>query len=149
MRGEDKLFAELDPTTRVLELPSGQEMLLTDTVGFIRKLPHHLIDAFRSTLEEAKYADIILHVVDASNPQAEQQMLVVYETLKNLGVSGKTVITLFNKQDKTLPEEALRDRRADHVLPVSAKYGANLEELKALLEEILNGRNMLIERRYS
>lgn len=146
---EDKLFATLDPTTRVLELPSGQEMLLTDTVGFIRKLPHHLIDAFRSTLEEAKYADIILHVVDASNPQAEQQMLVVYETLKNLGVSGKTVLTLFNKQDKTLPEEALRDRRADHVLPVSAKYGANLEELKALLEEILNERNVLIERLYS
>lgn len=85
---EDKLFATLDPTTRVMELPSGQEILLTDTVGFIRKLPHHLIDAFRSTLEEAKYADIILHVVDASNPQMEQQMLVVYETLANLGVTG-------------------------------------------------------------
>lgn len=146
---EDKLFATLDPTTRVLELPSGQEMLLTDTVGFIRKLPHHLIDAFRSTLEEAKYADIILHVVDASNPQAEQQMAVVYETLENLGVSGKTVITLFNKQDKTLTGETLRDSRADRVIPVSAKYGSRLEELKAVLEEILNERNVLIERLYS
>ena len=79
---EDKLFATLDPTTRLLELPGGQNILLTDTVGFIRKLPHHLIEAFKSTLEEAKYADIIIHVVDASNPQKEKQMHVVYETLK-------------------------------------------------------------------
>ena len=107
---EDKLFATLDPTTRVLELPSGQDILLTDTVGFIRKLPHHLIEAFRSTLEEAKYADVILHVVDASNPQMEQQMLVVYETLANLGVKDKTVITLFNKQDRLDEKEILRDR---------------------------------------
>ncbi len=78
---EDKLFATLDPTTRELKLPSGQEILLTDTVGFIRKLPHHLIDAFRSTLEEAKYADLILHVVDASNPQMDEQMYMVFETL--------------------------------------------------------------------
>ena len=78
---EDKLFATLDPTTRMLELPGSQKLLLTDTVGFIRKLPHHLIDAFRSTLEEAKYADFIIHVVDASNPQAAKQMHIVYETL--------------------------------------------------------------------
>lgn len=78
---EDKLFATLDPTTRDLKLPSGQEILMTDTVGFIRKLPHHLIEAFRSTLEEARYADIILHVVDASNPQMDEQMHTVYETL--------------------------------------------------------------------
>ena len=81
---EDKLFATLDPTTRNLKLPSKQEVLLTDTVGFIRKLPHHLIEAFRSTLDEAKYADIILHVVDASNPQVDEQMYIVYETLTNL-----------------------------------------------------------------
>ena len=79
---EDQLFATLDPTTRNLKLPSGQEILLTDTVGFIRKLPHHLIEAFKSTLEEAKYADVILHVVDASNPQMEQQMYTVYEGLR-------------------------------------------------------------------
>ena len=91
---EDKLFATLDPTTRVLELSGRQQILVTDTVGFIRKLPHHLIEAFKSTLEEAKYADYILHVVDASNPQHEKQMLIVYETLANLDVKDKTVITL-------------------------------------------------------
>lgn len=146
---EDQLFATLDPTTRMMELPSGQEILLTDTVGFIRKLPHHLIEAFRSTLEEAKYADIILHVVDASNPQMEQQMLVVYETLANLGVKGKTVITLFNKQDKITEKETLRDHKADKVLTASARTGEGLDELKEVLEEILNDRQVLIERLYA
>ena len=102
---EDKLFATLDPTTRVLELSGRQQILVTDTVGFIRKLPHHLIEAFKSTLEEAKYADYILHVVDASNPQHEKQMLIVYETLANLDVKDKTVITLFNKQDARMDSE--------------------------------------------
>lgn len=115
---EDKLFATLDPTTRVLELAGHQQILLTDTVGFIRKLPHHLIDAFRSTLEEAKYADFIIHVVDASNPQAEKQMHIVYETLQNLGVTGKKVITLFNKQDKAESNEPMRDGRADQTLRI-------------------------------
>ena len=96
---ENKLFATLDPTTRGYQLGSGQKVLFTDTVGFIRKLPHHLIDAFRSTLEEAKYADLILHVVDASNPQMDEQMHIVYETLRGLGVQDKPVITVFNKQD--------------------------------------------------
>ena len=73
---EDKLFATLDPTTRLLNLKDGQQILLTDTVGFIHKLPHHLVEAFKSTLEEAKYADYIIHVVDSSNPQAEMQMHV-------------------------------------------------------------------------
>ena len=80
-------------------MKDGQQILLTDTVGFIHKLPHHLVEAFKSTLEEAKYADYIIHVVDSSNPQAEMQMHVVYETLKELGVMGKKIITLFNKQD--------------------------------------------------
>ena len=120
---EDKLFATLDPTTRDLKLPSGQEILMTDTVGFIRKLPHHLIEAFKSTLEEAKYADYILHVVDASNPQHEKQMLIVYETLANLDVKDKTVITLFNKQDARMDSEPLHDFKADHTLPISAKNG--------------------------
>lgn len=97
---ENKLFATLDPTTRRYKLESGQEIMLTDTVGFIRKLPHHLIDAFRSTLEEAKYADILIHVVDASNPQMDAQMHIVYETLDSLGVTDKSIITIFNKQDK-------------------------------------------------
>lgn len=145
---EDKLFATLDPTTRIVDLPSGQEMLLTDTVGFIRKLPHHLIDAFRSTLEEAKYADVILHVVDASNPQMDQHMYVVYDTLKNLGVTDKTVVTLFNKQDKVENQETLRDLKADKTLAISAKNNHGLEELKTVLEEIVNNKNVLIERIY-
>ena len=122
---EDKLFATLDPTTRNYKLPMGQEILLTDTVGFIRKLPHHLIDAFRSTLEEAKYADIIIHVVDASNPQALAHMDIVYETLDNLKVSGKPVITVFNKQDKIENQSdiILKDSRAEYVLKASIKKG--------------------------
>lgn len=145
---EDKLFATLDPTTRILELPSGQEILLTDTVGFIRKLPHHLIDAFRSTLEEAKYADIILHVVDASSPQMDQQMYVVYETLKNLGVTDKKIVTLFNKQDKMTEKQPHRDLKAEKTIRISAKWGEGLEEIKQILEELLNEKNVLIERFY-
>ena len=145
---EDKLFATLDPTTRILELPSGQEILLTDTVGFIRKLPHHLIDAFRSTLEEAKYADIILHVVDASSPQMDQQMYVVYETLKNLGVTDKKIVTLFNKQDKMTENQPHRDLKAEKTIRISAKWGEGLEEVKQILEDLLNEKNVLIERFY-
>lgn len=143
---EDKLFATLDPTTRVLELPGRQEILLTDTVGFIRKLPHHLIEAFKSTLEEAKYADYILHVVDASNPQREKQMHIVYETLYNLDIREKTVITLFNKQDAVTDQEPLRDFKADRTMNISAKGGMGLEELKELLSELLRENKVLIER---
>jgi len=143
---EDKLFATLDPTTRVLELKGRQEILLTDTVGFIRKLPHHLIEAFKSTLEEAKYADYILHVVDASNPQMDKQMLIVYETLYNLDVKNKTVITLFNKQDVRTDREPLHDFKADYTLSISAKNGTGLEELKDLLCEILRENKVLVER---
>lgn len=143
---EDKLFATLDPTTRLLELPGGQNILLTDTVGFIRKLPHHLIEAFKSTLEEAKYADIIIHVVDASNPQKEKQMHVVYETLKDLGVKDKPVLTLFNKQDRIEKTEILKDMKADKTLKISAKTGQGLEELKDELEKILRSRSILLER---
>lgn len=141
---EDKLFATLDPTTRSLSLPSGQEVLLTDTVGFIRKLPHHLIDAFRSTLEEACYADILLHVVDASNPQMDTQMYVVYETLKQLGVGDKPIITLFNKQDKLEEPVILRDFQADKTLSVSAKTGEGLPALLEQLEEILRNKKVYI-----
>lgn len=146
---EDKLFATLDPTTRTLKLPSKQEILLTDTVGFIRKLPHHLIEAFRSTLEEAKYADIILHVVDASNSQVDEQMHIVYETLTNLEVKNKPIITAFNKQDKVEGETILRDFHADHVVRISAKHGDGLEKLQAVIEEVLRGQKVLIEKLYS
>ena len=145
---EDKLFATLDPTTRMLELEDSQQMFVTDTVGFIRKLPHHLVEAFKSTLEEACYADYILHVVDASNPQAEMQMHVVYDTLRELGADKKPVITLFNKQDR--PEAAsLRDLRADHTLRISARTGEGLTELKALLGRFLSDGMVYIERLFS
>jgi len=145
---EDKLFATLDPTTRNLKLPSKQEVLLTDTVGFIRKLPHHLIEAFKSTLEEAKYADIILHVVDASNPQMDEQMYIVYETLMNLEVKNKPVITAFNKQDKVDGEVILRDFKADYVVNISAKTGEGLENLQNVIEEVLREQKILIEQLY-
>ena len=143
---EDKLFATLDPTTRVLDLSGDQQILLTDTVGFIRKLPHHLIEAFRSTLEEAKYADVLIHVVDASSPWMEEQMYVVYETLRELGVSDKKVITLFNKQDKIEHPEHLRDFKADYVQNISARTGEGLEEFKKILEEIILDGQIYIER---
>lgn len=143
---EDKLFATLDPTTRVLELPGKQRLYLTDTVGFIRKLPHHLIEAFKSTLEEAKYADFIIHVVDASNPQRDEQMYVVYETLKELGVQDKKIVTLFNKQDKVEEPEILRDFRADYVLKTAVKTGRGLEELKEILEKVITEDQIYLER---
>lgn len=143
---EDKLFATLDPTTRTLELPGQQEVLLTDTVGFIRKLPHHLIQAFRSTLEEAKYADYIFHVVDASNPQREKQMHITYQTLDDLEVKDKTIVTLFNKQDLRTDDEPLHDFRADYVLNISAGKNEGLEEIKTLLAEILRENKVYIER---
>ena len=142
---EDKLFATLDPTTRSLKLESGQEVLLTDTVGFIRKLPHHLIQAFGSTLEEAKYADIIIHVIDASNPQWEKQMQIVYETLEHLGVSGKKRITLWNKQDKVTEKELFKDPQADRMFQISAKTGEGLKEFLEALEEILREDKQLLE----
>ena len=142
---ENKLFATLDTTTRILKLESGEQVLLTDTVGFIRKLPHHLIDAFRSTLEEAKYADMILHVVDASNPDMDGQMHIVYETLRNLGVKDKPVITAFNKQDLVTEPEACRDLKADRVVKISAKQGNGLPELLEIFAELLRESKVYAE----
>lgn len=143
---EDKLFATLDPTTRKLKLGSGQEILVTDTVGFIRKLPHHLIEAFKSTLEEAKYANLLIHIVDASNEEASSQMLVVYDTLKSLDVVDKDIITVFNKTD--LMEENMelpRDFHADKVLKMSAKTGEGIEDLKKTVEDILQKQRVYLE----
>ncbi|MBQ2275115.1 MAG: GTPase HflX [Lachnospiraceae bacterium] len=145
---EDQLFATLDPTTRKLELESGQEIMLTDTVGFIRKLPHHLVDAFRSTLEEAKYSDLILHVVDMSNPQMDQQMEAVYETLDRLDIRDKTIITVFNKQDKVEKLQIIKDAKADRTVRISAKKEEGFEELLQTIEEILQSRKQLIEKVY-
>jgi len=142
---EDKLFATLDPTTRSFTLDSGQQILFTDTVGFIRKLPHHLIDAFRSTLEEAKYADIILHVVDSVNPNAYKQMHVVYETLTSLGIQDKPIITVFNKQDLLDTDIILKDFKADYTVKISAKTGEGVDKLLEIIERILTERKILIE----
>ena len=148
---EDKLFATLDPSTRKVTLEDGQEVLLTDTVGFIRKLPHHLVNAFRSTLEEAKYADLILHVADLSNPQMEKQMFVVYDTLRQLGAADKPVITVFNKTDLEpgcAEPGFMTDRRAWETVPVSAREGMGLEKLKDAMARLLTRDHILIERLY-
>lgn len=142
------LFSTLDTTTRSLMLDNTQEILVTDTVGFIRKLPHHLVEAFKSTLEEAKYADIIIHVVDVSNPNMEMQMHVVYETLRELGAEGKPVITLFNKQDLLEAPSYQRDFQADYSIPASAKTGQGLAELKRALLDIIRRDQIYVERLY-
>lgn len=146
---EDKLFATLDATTRKLLLPDGQSMLLTDTVGFIHKLPHNLIEAFRSTLEEARYADIILHVVDAGSPAMDRQMHVVYETLRGLGVEDKTILTLFNKQDTVTEDIICKDLKARKTLSISARTGEGLDALRIELSEIIRERRLLIERLFT
>ena len=142
---EDKLFATLDPTTRNLKIPDGEEVLFTDTVGFISKLPHNLVDAFKSTLEEAKYADLILHVADASNPEVDEQMKVVYRTLEELKVTGKPVITFLNKQDKLEEERIIKDIKTDAVVKGSAKTGEGIDELLSKITEILREGKVLID----
>ena len=143
---EDKLFATLDPTTRALTLPGGEKVLLTDTVGFIRKLPHHLVEAFKSTLEEARYCDVILHVVDCSNPQMDMQMHVVYETLRRLDIKNKEIITVFNKVDRPDADTACRDMSADYKVKLSAKTGEGIGELLDLFAVILRNRRIYFEK---
>lgn len=143
---EDKLFATLDPTTRNYKLPDGQEVLLTDTVGFIRKLPHHLIDAFRSTLEEAKYSDIIIHVVDSSNPVMDKNVQAVYDTLKNLEVKDKIIITVFNKIDKLEEKPIMKDFNADYTVETAIKNGIGLDELNEIIEKALKSMRIHIEK---
>ena len=148
---EDKLFATLDPTTRALTLPGGERVLLTDTVGFIRKLPHHLIEAFKSTLEEAKYSDVILHVVDCSNPQMDMQMHVVKETLRELEIVDKTVVTVFNKIDRLEGKETEllpRDFSSDYQVRISAKTGDGLKDLEQILGGIIRSSRVYLEKVY-
>lgn len=127
---EDKLFATLDPVSRKIWLGEDKEILLTDTVGFISRLPHEFIDAFKSTLEETKYADLILHVVDASSDKLEEQLDVVLSVLKSIGVENKPIITVYNKIDKVL--EFFEPVKINSV-KISAKCGQNLEELRSLI----------------
>lgn len=152
---EDMLFATLDPTTRSYELENGQKILFTDTVGFINKLPHHLIQAFRSTLEEARYADMILHVVDCSDEHYETHMNVVYETLKNLDVQDKSVLTVFNKIDrlqaegKSVDPLLFKDAISKEVQLLSAKKKQGFDELLEKIEKILNEDFFRIEKTFS
>lgn len=149
---EDKLFATLDPTTRCYELENGQQILFTDTVGFINKLPHHLVQAFRSTLEEAKYADLILHVVDCSDANYDIHMQVVYDTLKNLGIQDKPVLTAFNKIDRLGEGESEftgKDINCEEVVKISAKKKIGLEVLLEKAEKILNAGFVKIEKTFS
>ncbi|MGL5511999.1 MAG: GTPase HflX, partial [Sporomusa sp.] len=133
---EDKLFATLDPTTRRIKLPGGREILLTDTVGFIQKLPHQLIAAFRGTLEEVVQADLLLHVIDASHPQHQQQSQAVYKVLQELGADTKPVITVLNKSDQISNEHTLERLQRDPAsIAVSATTGTNLEKLLAMIED--------------
>ena len=142
---EDKLFATLDPTTRAAVLPDGQKVLFTDTVGFINKLPHNLVDAFRSTLEEARYADIIIHVIDASDPDAELHRKVVYDTLRDLEISGKPVITVWNKYDLVDKDSKFRDFDSDASVNVSAKTGEGLDDFYEKVAEILRNSRVYID----
>ena len=135
---ENKLFATLDTTTRKYSLPNeGENILLTDTVGFIQKLPTNLIKAFKSTLEELKYADILIHVVDISNPHHEEHMSVVYSTISDLGCIDKPIITVLNKIDLCDSIENLSDPYAKNVIQVSAKSGENMETLPLAIDSIL------------
>lgn len=144
---QNQLFATLDPVTKTLELPDGQKILFTDTVGFISKLPHSLIQAFRSTLEEAGYADIILHVVDASNPCYEKQMAVVYETLRELKIEEKPILTVFNKMDAVGPEneKCRKDPQSDATVRISAKKAEGLDSLIDKIGKLLNAGFMAVE----
>ena len=122
---------------------------MTDTVGFIHKLPHHLIEAFKSTLEEAKYADYIIHVVDASDPMVDMHMQVVYDTLHELEADQKKILTLFNKCDREAAQQGLHDPRADKTLGISAKTGEGLENCRNVLSELLMESFILLERVFS
>ncbi|MBT9172605.1 MAG: GTPase HflX [Syntrophomonadaceae bacterium] len=136
---EDKLFATLDPTTRRVRLPGGREFLLTDTVGFIRKLPHHLVAAFRATLEEVLQADLLLHVVDTAHPQAAEQIEAVMDVLRQLAAADRPMLLVFNKLDEPLAKTALPALSRgypDHVA-VSAQNKEGLAELLRKTEALL------------
>jgi len=141
---EDRLFATLDPTTRQLDLPSGQKLLLTDTVGFVRRLPHQLVKAFKATLEEAVIADFLLHIVDVSNPEYKEHMLTTEEVLAELGAEGKRIITVFNKVDRH-PVPASKSLGKRKALYVSAITGEGLPSLLESCERMLEDRFLTME----
>lgn len=133
---ENKLFATLDPTSRAITLDDNRRILLVDTVGFIRKLPHHLVEAFKSTLEEAVVADVLIHVIDASSPEMENQMYVVDSVLKDIGAVGKPKLRVFNKCDIAAAPQITRDGNNVYI---SAKTGENLLKLIEALADAAPG----------
>ena len=139
---EDKLFATLDPTSRAIVLDDNRRILLVDTVGFIRKLPHHLIEAFKSTLEEAVVADVLLHVIDASSEDADNHIAVAERVLSDIGASGKPVIEVFNKCDKTGEEEL---KSGANRVYISAKYKKNIDKLLIAIAEAAPGRKIRVK----
>lgn len=132
---QDKLFATLDPTTRKTELPSGESILLTDTVGFIRKLPHHLVKAFKSTLDEVKYSDILLVVSDRNDPEVSDHMKVTEEVISDLGASDKPMICVYNKCDIA---NITCGRVGDNTVNVSAETGEGVDELLDAVEQLIH-----------
>jgi GTP-binding protein HflX len=138
---EDKLFATLDPTSRRLKLPSGRIVVLTDTVGFIRKLPHRLVDSFKATLEEAIVSDVILHIVDFSNPQYEAQMITTDSVLTELGAEDKQILTVYNKMDRVDNdiEKLKASTIAQRAVFVSAQSGFGMGQLLEELERLFSG----------
>lgn len=142
---EDKLFATLDPTTRKFELPCGENVLLTDTVGFIRKLPHHLVKAFKSTLDEAVYADILLILADASDDECGEELAVTDKLLTELGASGKPTLYVFNKCDKAEELPSLAERERENIFYISAKTGEGIDKMISRLEELVQaGKKRLV-----
>ncbi len=144
---EDKLFATLDPTTRKIGLPSGQDLLLTDTVGFVRNLPHRLVEAFKATLEEAVRADFLIHVLDASHPRVYDFHQTTMRVLEELGASGKRIVTVLNKVDLLCDEVTLRGLKVhfpDAVF-VSVQTGEGLEELLHRMADMLQDRLERVE----
>lgn len=138
---EDKLFATLDPTSRMITLDDNRKILLVDTVGFIRKLPHHLIEAFKSTLEEAVQADVLLHIIDASNEQADNHIAVVEKVLSDIGAVGKPIINVYNKCDRL---ESSPDKTSNGVY-ISAKEGKNIEKLIDALAAAAPGQKQRVK----
>ncbi len=137
---EDKLFATLDPTSRAIELQDSRKILLVDTVGFIRKLPHHLVEAFKSTLEEAAVADVLLHVIDASNEQYSDHIRVVRSVLEDIGAGGKPIAAVFNKCDRLSPDTILADGKHDAEVKISAKTHEGFDELLKVIADLAPGK---------
>lgn len=139
---ENKLFATLDPTARALSMPDGREAMLIDTVGFIRKLPHHLIEAFKSTLEEAVYADVLLHIIDSSSEESENQIEVVNALLHELGADGKPIISVYNKVDLCEGDSPARLPYPEKSVFISAHTGNGVDALIQAIDEVLPGKRI-------